>query len=157
MVPTRSTRRNIPAALIVVTVLFVTALIAGIVYLSRPVPNRQPPGPSPEAKAYLPHLALSDVTMKASENFMKQQVVEIQGRISNNGSKLIQRIDVYCIFRAVDGEEVYRERVPLLQSTAGAPFAPGQTRSFRLPFDTLPDNWNQALPNLVIAQISFLK
>jgi hypothetical protein len=157
MATTSSTRRKIPTALIAVTVVFVAALIAGIVYLSRPVPQREPPGPSPEAKAYLPNLALSDVTMKATENFMKQQVVEVEGKITNNGPRQIKRIDVYCIFRAPNGEEVYRERVPVVQATPTAAFAPGQTRSFRLPFDTLPDNWNQALPNLVIAQIVFAK
>jgi hypothetical protein len=32
---------------------------------------------------------------------------------------------------------------------------PGETKEFRLPFDTLPESWNQALPDLVIAQIVF--
>jgi hypothetical protein len=26
-----------------------------------------------------------------------------------------------------------------------------------MPFDTLPDGWNQALPKMVIAQIKFVK
>ena len=32
---------------------------------------------------------------------------------------------------------------------------PGATKSFRMPFDTLPDGWNQAIPKMVIAQITF--
>jgi hypothetical protein len=31
----------------------------------------------------------------------------------------------------------------------------GETKSFRLPFDTIPETWNQAMPTLIIAQIQF--
>jgi hypothetical protein len=33
--------------------------------------------------------------------------------------------------------------------------APGETKQFRLPFDDIPENWNQVMPQLVIAQIQF--
>lgn len=90
--------------------------------------------------------------MQAAENLMNQQVVEILGKISNNGPRPISRIDVVCIFRDLNGKAVYQQRVPVVE---GGNFLPGQTRSFRLPFDTLPPQWNQAMPNLVIAQIIF--
>ncbi|HEX4771771.1 MAG TPA: hypothetical protein VH351_13115 [Bryobacteraceae bacterium] len=94
--------------------------------------------------------------MKAAENLMRQQVVYIDGKITNNGPRAIERIDVFCIFSGVDGREVYRERVPVVRAAAGRkPFGPNQTRSFEMPFDGLPDNWNQAMPRLVIAQIRF--
>jgi hypothetical protein len=32
---------------------------------------------------------------------------------------------------------------------------PGETKSFRLPFDNLPDSWNQGMPQLVIASVKF--
>ena len=32
---------------------------------------------------------------------------------------------------------------------------PGETKSFRLPFDDLPASWNQAMPQLVIAGVKF--
>ena len=150
-------RKKFPVALVLVSAIFLAALIAGVVYLSKPVTPRTPPGPSPEARAYLPNLALSDVEMKASENFMKQQVVEVTGKIANNGPRPIQRIEVYCIFKGVDGQEVYRERVPVVQMGPQGPMQPRQTQSFRLPFDALPETWNQAMPNLVIAQIAFAK
>ncbi|MBV8550632.1 MAG: DUF2393 family protein [Acidobacteriaceae bacterium] len=150
---TARTSRN--TVLIIVSVILVTALIAAVVYLSRPVSRPAASGPaSTEAKAYLPYLALSDVTMQATENFMKQQVVEVKGKISNKGTRELDGIEVYCVFYGVDGREVYRER-QFIVSSKGAPLKPGQTRTFRLPFDNLPDTWNQALPRLVIAQIMF--
>ena len=152
-----ATPKKVPATLLLVSAVFVVALIAGFVYLSKPVAPSSPPGPSREATAYLPNLALSDVDIKATENFMKQQVVEVVGKITNNGPRTIQRIDVYCIFRGVDGQEVYRERVPVVQGRTQSALQPKQTQSFRLPFDSLPETWNQAMPNLVIAQIVFAK
>jgi hypothetical protein len=130
-------------------------VIAAIIYLSRR-PANQPAqvSASAEAKAYLPNLRLSDVSMKATENFMKQQVVEVLGKITNNGPRDIESVSVYCLFSGIDGREVYRERVPIVQSK-GTALKPGETRSFRLPFDSLPDTWNQALPRMAIAQITF--
>ena len=131
--------------------------IASVWYLNRPSCHDEPAGPSTEAQAYLSSLRLSDVTIKAAENLMRQQVVYIDGKITNAGPRSIARIDVYCIFAGPDGREVYRERVPVVQTKPASPFGPNQTRSFELPFDSLPDTWNQALPRLVIAQIEFTR
>ena len=132
----------------------IAALLALLFYLNRPAAQPVEEPASPEAKAYVPNLALSDVSMKAAENFMKQQVVEIEGKIANNGPRSLESIDVYCFFEDVNGHQIYRERVPIVKSK-GVPLRPHEVRSFRLPFDSLPDGWNQAMPKLVIAQITF--
>ncbi len=157
MAPPAATRKRIPIVAVVVGAAVIAALIGLTVYLSLPAPKPVEQGPSPEARAYLSKLQLSDVNMKATENFMKQQVVEINGKIANKGDRRLQRVDIYCIFEGTDGHPVYRERLPIVQSAKGGPLEPGQDRGFRLPFDTLPDTWNQAMPHLVIAQIVFGK
>jgi hypothetical protein len=154
---TKAPRTRIPVPALVAGILgILVAVIAGI-YLSRTPAN--PPTQvtaSAEAKAYLPNLRLSDVSMKATENFMQQQVVEVEGKIANNGPRPVRSVDIYCLFSGIDGREVYRERVPIVQSK-GTPLKPGETRNFRLPFDSLPDTWNQALPRMAIAQITFAR
>ncbi len=143
------------APLVMAAVLVLVAVVGVSIYLNRPAKNTAQQGPaSPEAKAYVRNLALSDVNMKASENFMRQQVVEIEGKIANNGARALRSIDVYCLFYGVDGQEIYRERVPIVRSSTAA-LKPQETRAFRLPFDSLPENWNQAMPKMVIAQIAF--
>jgi hypothetical protein len=143
--------------LIVAGVIVLIAIIGGLLYLNRRPANTTQQGPaSPEAKAYVRNLALSDVSMRASENFMRQQVVEIVGKIANNGPRALQSIDVYCLFSGVDGREVYRERVPIVRPS-NAPLKSNEVRAFRLPFDSLPDGWNQAMPRMVIAQITFAR
>ncbi len=150
-----ASRRTVPLAYAVSGAVVLIALVAGILYLRRPGPQEPLEGPaSPEARAYVSNLTLSDVSMKATENFMKQQVVEIEGKITNDGPRPIEGVDVYCLFRAVDGHEIYRERSAIVRKKA-ALLKPKETRPFRLAFDNLPDGWNQALPTLVIAQITF--
>jgi hypothetical protein len=128
------------------------AVVGAGLYLARPAPKAADAEPATrEAKAYVSHLELSDVNMEASENFMKQKVVEIRGKIANRGPRVISSVDVYCLFSGVDGHEVHRER----QRIVRAALPPDGARSFRMPFDSLPDEWNQAMPKLVIARIAF--
>jgi hypothetical protein len=55
------------------------------------------------------------------------------------------------VFYDVNGLVVLKERVPIVKTT----FKPGETKAFRLPFEGVPQSWNQALPQLVIAEIIF--
>jgi hypothetical protein len=155
MVSRPANHKNPPLAFVLSGVLIVIAVVLVLFYLRKPSPEKAQNGPaSAEARAYVSNLVLSDVSMKAAENFMKQQVVDIEGRITNNGPRPVESVDVYCLFRGVDGREIYRERVPIVPPKA-VPVKPKETRPFRLAFDELPDGWNQGMPTLVIAQISF--
>jgi hypothetical protein len=106
---------------------------------------------APEAKAYVRNLKLSEVSMKATESYVGQTVTEIEGKITNSGDRIVKHADVYCIFYNAYGEVVIRERV----SIASSPLKPGETRAFRLPFDDIPEGWNNQMPQLVIARIEF--
>jgi hypothetical protein len=106
---------------------------------------------TPEAKAYVRNLKLGEVSMKATESYVGQTVTEIEGKLTNAGDRAVKHADVYCIFYNAYGEVVIRERVPIVSS----PIKPGETRSFRLPFDDIPEGWNNQMPQLVIARIEF--
>jgi hypothetical protein len=150
-------RTRIPKIALWIGAVTLAAILAAVIYLERPVAKPvDESGASLEAKAYVSHLELSGVNMVASENFMQQKVVEIQGTIANRGTRPLAAIDVYCLFAGVDGKEVHRERSPVLGgSGVRAPLAPNEARPFRLPFDSLPEGWNEAMPKLVIAHIQF--
>lgn len=108
---------------------------------------------TPEAKAYTRNLQLSDVEMKASENYFQQTVVEVGGKIANVGDRPLDTVEIYCVFRDGYGQLVLRRRLAIV--THGSGLKPGETKSFRLPFDDLPQSWNQAMPQLVIAGVKF--
>ena len=158
-------KKIIPLMPLLFGLIVVAILIGSLGYLNKPAPKPQTDSAaSTEARAYLAHLALSDVAMQATENFMQQQVVEVNGKISNNGPRPLASIEVYCLFYAVNGQELKRERLPIVGGPTASvapsgrtPLQPGDTRAFRLPFDSTPEGWNQAMPRLVIAQIAFAK
>jgi len=109
---------------------------------------------TPEAKAYARNLRLDGVTMKATASYIGQDVVEIEGKIGNAGDRPLDTVEIYCIFHDVYGQLVLRKRVSIVIPRMGG-LRPGETKSFRLPFDELPDSWNQTLPQLVIAGVKF--
>ena len=150
-----SDKRKVSYLPIIIASLTLVVLLGAYLYLHTSGNNSERERQaSAEAKAYVSNLELSDVKMQAAENFMQQQVVEVTGRITNKGSRVVSSIDVYCLFYNVNGQMIHRERVAVVRSK-GRPFGPNETRTFRLPFDSLPAGWNQAVPRLVIAEITF--
>ena len=124
-------------------------------YLERAgAPSQTGPVLTPEAKAYVKNLKLSDVQIKAAESYMKQTIVEITGKITNAGDRAVNLVEINCIFYDAYGQLVLRERVAIVKLKSGG-LKPGETKDFRLPFDNLPGSWNQGAPQLAIAQIIF--
>ena len=130
--------------------------LGGFFYLDR-VAKKPPPAPPPltgAARAYARNLKLTDVEMKAHESYLKQSVVEIVGNIQNTGDRIVKTVEITCIFYDAYGQVVLRERLPIVSKKMGG-LAPSETKPFRLPFDNIPESWNQAMPQLVIAAIAF--
>jgi hypothetical protein len=138
------------------TAIFVIAIAAALAggllwFVNRPKSVAATTPLSADAKAYVRNLKLSEVTMKATESYVGQTVTEIEGKIGNGGDRTVQHADVYCVFYNSYGEVILRERAAIVVSN----LKPGETRSFRLPFDDIPGGWNNQMPQLVIARIEF--
>ncbi len=147
--------RSIPPAALIIGLVLVVGLGA-FLYLDRAA-KKEPPAPPPltgEARAYARFLKLDNVQMKANESYLKQSVVEITGNIGNQGERILKKVEITCVFYDALGQVVLRERVPIVSPKIGS-VAPGVTKPFRLPFDNVPENWNQTMPQLVIAGIEF--
>jgi hypothetical protein len=104
------------------------------------------------------NLQLADVGMKGTDCYVGQTIVEIVGNITNGGARGLDTVEIYCIFYDAYGQLVLRKRLPIVGGgvhgkTGG--LKPGETKAFRLPFDELPQSWNQAMPQLVIAGMKF--
>lgn len=144
----------LPLPALMVMLLAAGAAAVGL-YLARAGSGTGAPTPiSADAKAYTRNLKLADVEMKAMSSYMGQDVVEITGKISNNGDRPLRQVDLNCVFYDPYSQVVLRERVSIVRQKEGL-LQPGQTRVFRLPFDSIPKSWNNTMPQLVIAQILF--
>ncbi|PWU11588.1 MAG: hypothetical protein C5B51_02400 [Terriglobia bacterium] len=128
----------------------------GFWYLDRA--SKQPPPPPPpltgEAKAYVNNLRLSDVDMNAHEDYFQHRIVEITGKIQNAGTRPLRVVEINCVFYDPYGQLVLRQRVPIVGAKVGG-LASGDTKPFRLPFDNIPESWNNVMPQMVIARIDF--
>ena len=130
--------------------------LGGFLILERAA-KKPPPAPPPltgDARAYARNLKLTNVEMKAHESYLKQSVVEIVGNIQNVGDRMVKTVEINCVFYDSYGQVVLRERVPIVSPKIGA-VAPEQIKPFRLPFDNVPESWNQRMPQLVMAAIEF--
>ena len=153
----------IPPAAVAAGVL-VLAGLAGFLYLNQAA-NRPPAEPPPltgPAKEYARRLRFvsadgqtqENPQMTAHESYLKQSIVEITGNIQNAGDRVLEVVEINCVFYDPYGQEVLRQRVPIVSKKMGK-LAPGEVKPFRLAFDNVPEEWNQALPKMVIARIDF--
>ena len=145
-----------PAAIVILLVLAAGA--AGFWYLNR-LSQQGPPLPPPltgEARAYIHSgfLRITNSDMQAHESYLKQEVVEITGNITNTGDRVLGTVEIVCVFYDPYGQVILRERVPIV-SRKMQKLAPGESKPFRLAFDNVPESWNHVMPQMVIAAIDF--
>jgi hypothetical protein len=123
-------------------------------YLDRSAKPVQDAPLTTEGKAYVENLRLSDVGMKATDSYAGQTIVEIEGKIGNAGARPLESVEIYCVFSDPYGQLILRRRLPIVSSKMGG-LKPGETKPFRLPFDDIPQSWNNEIPRLVIASVKF--
>jgi hypothetical protein len=114
---------------------------------------------------YAANLKLSDLKMSAAENFVGASVTYIDGTVTNAGDKTVMHAVVHVAFKNSLGEVAQGEDVPLhvLQTNGPypdavdlslSPLAPGQGKPFRLTFEHISSDWNQAYPDLQVTDVS---
>ena len=144
-------KRVIPVS-VVAAVFFVMVVLGALYFLSSTRQDSPPAPPSEENLAYVSQLELTELHLSAEENFLGQQVVYLDGKLTNQGEKTLQRLRVRLYFRDFMNQVVLRED----QEVFGAqpvPLPPGQTREFQLRFDKIPDSWNRQVPQFQLVAL----
>jgi len=136
-------------------------VVAGIaVFLLRPKPHPQAP-----ANPYAAQLKISNLAMSTSQNFVGSKVTYIDGTLANPGDKVVTHAVVHVTFRDSLGEVAQIEDVPVkILVTSGpypdtidlsaSPLAPGQSKPIRLIFEHISEQWNQAYPEMQVADVT---
>ena len=135
-----------------VGLLLVIGAISAVFFLMSPPESAPAPPPSQEDIAYAGQLQLSDLHLSAEKNFLGQQVVYLDGKITNRGNKTVRHLKLKLYFRDYYSRVVLREDQPVLAETS-APLIPGQTRNFQLRFDSIPDSWSRQIPQFQLVSI----
>jgi len=136
-------------------------LVVGVIALLTRGSSKGATTPHP----YAANLKLSDLKMSAAENFVGASVTYIDGTVTNAGDKTVTHAIVHVAFRNSLGEVAQAEDVPLhVLQTSGpypdavdlnlSPLAAGQGRPFRLTFEHISSDWNQAYPDLQVTDVS---
>ena len=148
--------RRGPSPVLWILCLAVLLGAGGYFYLQRVADSNGPAETvlTEEARAYYPNLDLANVEMQAKEDALGQTLLEITGEITNKGDRTCSRIGLYVIFLEINGVEVDRQLSQIVNSRTG-PLEPGETQPFRLAFDEVSPDWNQAFPKLSISEIQF--
>jgi len=105
---------------------------------ARPVPND-------EQKAYLGSFGFADLHMSSAANFLGDTVTYLDASVTNKGSRTVRRLDVELNFVDMFNQVVLRETAHPLAGRA-QPLRPGETCAFRVTFEHMPAEWNQAPP-----------
>lgn len=143
-----------PAAIVIAVAVLLAAGTGAFFWWQSQARDSGGPALTEDARLYLDLLDLSEVQMTAEESFLGHTIVVIEGKITNNGDRTVSVVEVNCVFREPYGLEIAREPAVIAGQKTG-PLHPGETQSFRLAFDNLPAEWNQAMPSLFISQIQF--
>ncbi len=112
------------------------------------------PALSAEQQAYLASFDFADLRMSAATNFLGDTVTYLDGSVTNKGAKPVRRLDVELNFVDTLNQVVLRETEhPLADRTT--PLRPGETHAFRVSFDHMPADWNQAPPSVRAVNVEF--
>jgi hypothetical protein len=150
-----SSRRTIAIA---VAVVIAIAVIFAFLLRSQP---KGASGPPP----YAANLKLSDFKMSAAENFVGATVSYVDGTITNSGNKTVTHVMVEVQFKDDMGQLAQREDIPMqVLKTNGpypeavdfsvSPLSPGQSKTFRLTFESISAQWNRQYPEIQVTDVA---
>lgn len=145
-------------------ILVAIAVVVGLVLVAALL-LRAPVKTAPKIPSYAAKLQISDIKMSQAQNFVGASVTYIDGNIANIGDKIVTHTMVRVTFRDSYGQVAQIEDVPikLLQTSgpypdtvdlAAAPLTSGQNKPFRLIFEHVSEQWNQASPELKIIDVT---
>jgi hypothetical protein len=102
--------------------------------------------------------------MSESSNLSGGKVTYLDGHITNEGNRTVTGITVQILFRDAAHEvaqnetqalRIIRTRDPYVdvEPLSAAPLKPGDGEDFRLVFDTVPDQWDNAFPDIRVIHV----
>jgi len=151
-------RGGLPLATWGVAALIVLVGVGALVFFGwkkpAPAPNTLLP-----ADTYATSLPLTQFAMSESTNLTGGKQTYLDGHIVNTGDRTVFAVTVQAVFHNDVELAPQIDTVPLtlirmkepyidIEPVSAAPLKPGDDREFRLTFETVPENWNQQMPEV---------
>jgi hypothetical protein len=156
-----STQRDSESSLrpVLIGVFIVAVVVTLLIVILRS--QQKPPAPPPP---YASSMKLSDLKASAAQNFVGATVSYLDGTVTNTGDQTVIHAVVRVTFQDDMGQTAQREETPLrVIRNAGpydeavdlnlSPLAPGQSKPFRLTFESISAQWNHAYPAMVFTDV----
>ena len=142
---------------IAVAVVIVIAIVAAFLLRGKPKGSSGPP-------PYAANLTISDLKMSAAQNFVGATVSYVDGTVTNAGDRTVTHVMVEVLFKDDMGQLAQREDIPMqVLKTDGpypeavdfsvSPLGPGQSKPFRLTFETISAQWNHSYPDIRVIDV----
>jgi len=114
---------------------------------------------------YAANLQFAQLAMSQSTSLSGGTSTFIDGHLKNNGNRTLTSVTVQVFFANDEGLSPQMETLPLAlirthepyvdtEPVSAAPLKPGDDPEFRLIFETLPENWNQQMPEIHVVKIT---
>jgi Protein of unknown function (DUF2393) len=160
---TREPRSPLPW--IIALAVVVIAIVALVVVSRRHEPANPGGAGLAPADPYAASLPISNIQMSQAGSMAGSQTTYVDGQITNQGQKTVTAITVQVAFHGFENPIARKETLPLTlirtrqpyvdtEPVSAAPIGPGETREFRLIFDSLPQDWNQNYPEIRVIQVT---
>jgi hypothetical protein len=103
--------------------------------------------------------------MSAAENFVGATVSYVDGTVTNSGGKTVTHVIVEVNFKDDLGQLAQRDNIPMqVLKTDGpypeavdfsvSPLGPGQSKAFRLTFESISAQWNHQYPEINVTDVA---
>lgn len=146
--------------MILAAMVVIAAIVIAFALLTRNK-HHAPAGPPP----YSAYVKISDLKMSRAQNFLGATVTYIDGTIANSGDKTVTHAVIRATFRDPYNQVAQIEDVPVrtLQQFAtymdavdlsSSPLPPGQSKTFRLTFEHVSEQWAQSYPELQVVDVA---
>jgi hypothetical protein len=156
-------RGGFPAAAWGVAALIVVVVVGALLFVGRKKPA-PPPNTLLAPDAYAASLPLSQFAMSESGNLSGGKLTYLDGHVRNTGNRTVTAVTVQVVFKNDVAMPPQIDTVPLTlirmkdpyidtQAVSANPLKPGDDREFRLTFETVPDNWNQQMPEVRVVEV----
>jgi hypothetical protein len=109
---------------------------------------------TPEEKAYLPNIEVTNPQMSMATNDLHQVVYFMDAVITNHGDKRVRRVVLELTFVDAQGQMVRVDKV-WPYSIQRIPLQPHERRAFQEGFEHLPPTWNRGAPKIKVTVCQF--